>query len=130
MVALEQQIESDITTVESLISDVEEARKMKKKKWKKHDPNVKIEKNDLPNISDADIDLRIAQIDKIMNQNKDPTQYDDSDIMAIVHTDIYDDDLRLTGSKPEVSEANKDIAKEKEDLVFEKNYRKRKEQEL
>jgi hypothetical protein len=33
---------------------------MKKKKWIKHDPNVKIESKDLAHISDADIDLRLA----------------------------------------------------------------------
>lgn len=51
--------------------------------------------------------------------------------MAIVHTDIYDDDLRLSGAKPtQDADANKEVAKEKEELLFEKNYRKRKEQEL
>jgi len=51
--------------------------------------------------------------------------------MAIVHTDIYDDDVRLTGSKPtQDPETNKDVAKEKDDLLFEKNYRKRKNEEL
>jgi len=39
---------------------------MKKKKWIKHDPNVKIESKDLAHTSDADIDLRLASIEKIL----------------------------------------------------------------
>lgn len=33
---------------------------MKKKKWIKHDPSATITAKDLPRISDADIDLRLA----------------------------------------------------------------------
>ena len=39
-------------------------KKKRKKKWLKHDAKNKIEKKDMSRISDADIGLRIAEIDK------------------------------------------------------------------